>query len=112
MRPVWFFNSVLNNLNLGDDNTDIETAFNRWLANIEKHERPSWVDRFVETFMMYFPPDQVHIIDGENMAHNAQEGRIRNFCFPSQVQNELLAKSNSHFYYSTRWETIVDGLFR
>ena len=77
----------LNNLNLGDDNTDIDTAFSRWLANIEKHERPSWVDRFVETFMVYFPPDQLHIIDGENMAHNAQEGRLRNFCFPSQFQN-------------------------
>lgn len=66
----------LNNLNLGDADTDIDTVFNRWLTNIEKHERPSWAERFVKTFMMYFPPDQVHIIDGENMAHNAQEGRI------------------------------------
>ena len=66
----------LNNLNLGDDKTDIDTAFNRWLTNIEKHQRPSWVERFVQTFMVRFSPDQVHIIDGENMAHNAQEGRI------------------------------------
>ena len=34
----------------------------------------SWMEIFMETFMMYFPADQIHIIDGENMAHNAQIG--------------------------------------
>ena len=64
----------MNNLNLGDVDTDIDTNFYRWLAKIESQKPPSWVDRFIETFMMYFPPEQIHIIDGENMAHNAQEG--------------------------------------
>lgn len=76
---------------LGDIDTDIDTAFNRWLRNIEKTQKlPSWVDRFMETFMMYFPPDQVHIIDGENMAHNAQKWTYFWILLASPIQNSLL----------------------
>ena len=59
---------------MGDVETDIDSAFNKWLDKIEKSKiQVRWADRFIQTFMMYFPADQIHIIDGENMAHNAQE---------------------------------------
>ena len=41
---------------------------------LKKHLIKSWMEIFMETFMVYFPADQIHIIDGENMAHNAQIG--------------------------------------